>query len=493
MNKIFDKTQFSAINIFDGQSELNFSSVETISRVLSHYDDRKEQPSICIFLNRSSLYIASILAAWKAGFYVVPLNTKWPLEKNIEIIRQIKPTLVLAEEEFNIPDLSSIVLTKNQLEKKDLKYKNKNLSLRSIKSKDIAYIIFTSGSTGEPKGVVISAKSYKAYIDWTKNYFKHYRNIKKLLITSELTFDITMGDIAFALAFGTDIGIARNHTNIPSILSMIMKYKVDLLYSVPTTHMALILFAKQKKNSDISSLKLIISGGDSFPWKMVKDYYQITKGAHIYNVYGPTEVTINCFSIRLDDKFNKLSFKNKPVPIGKCFNTLDYVLINDGTRSKKEGELCILGNQIMLGYHNENVKSKNGISFDLRVKRTKRIYHTGDLAYIDKGLVYLRGRIDSLVKIKGYRIHPDEIAKTIDSFQGVDSSAVIAKKIKSELKLIAFVKLEKGLERNAKIINNYLCLKLPFYMVPFNYVFVDVFPLNQSGKIDKKKLKSLYK
>lgn len=247
MNKILDQTLLNSVNIFDGHSDLNFSSVESISRVFSYYDNGLEQPSVCILLGRSSLYIASILAAWRAGFYVVPLNTAWPIEKNAEIINRIKPTLVLAEDEFDISKFSVMVLTKKQLLKKEQDLKYKNFTLRPIKSNDIAYIIFTSGSTGEPKGVVITAQSYRAYIDWTRNYFKDYSHIQKLLLTSELTFDITMGDIAFGLAFGTDIGVARQHVNIPSVLSMIMKYKIDLLYSVPTTHLALLLFSKKKK------------------------------------------------------------------------------------------------------------------------------------------------------------------------------------------------------------------------------------------------------
>jgi D-alanine--poly(phosphoribitol) ligase subunit 1 len=494
MNKILDQTLLNSVNIFDGHSDLNFSSVESISRVFSYYDNGLEQPSVCILLGRSSLYIASILAAWRAGFYVVPLNTAWPIEKNAEIINRIKPTLVLAEDEFDISKFSVMVLTKKQLLKKEQDLKYKNFTLRPIKSNDIAYIIFTSGSTGEPKGVVITAQSYRAYIDWTRNYFKDYSHIQKLLLTSELTFDITMGDIAFGLAFGTDIGVARQHVNIPSVLSMIMKYKIDLLYSVPTTHLALLLFSKKKKGSDISSLKLIMSGGDSFPWKMIKDYSEMTKGAHIYNVYGPTEVTINCFSIRLDDKVDELSSKNKPVPIGECFDTLDFVLMNDGVLSKNEGELCIVGSQIMLGYYKGNSKIEDVVSLDPRVTgNAKQMYHTGDLAYVDDGLVYLRGRLDSLVKIKGYRIHPDEVSKIIDTLSGIDTSVVISKKFDNEYKLVAFIKLNKNLKINIEKLKKSLCTKLPDYMVPYKYKFVNDFPLNQSGKIDKEKLKSLVK
>ena len=99
---------------------------------------------------------------------------------------------------------------------------------------DIAYVIFTSGSTGEPKGVVISALAFHSFIQWTRRYFSNYKKTKKLLITSELTFDITMGDIAFALAFGTDIGVAIQNFNIPSVklvARMLFPVKLRLMFN----------------------------------------------------------------------------------------------------------------------------------------------------------------------------------------------------------------------------------------------------------------------
>lgn len=494
MNKVLDETLLNIVNIFDGQDDISSSAIESIGRVFSNYDRSSSQPCICILLERSSLYIASILGAWRAGFYVVPLNTAWPFEKNIDIINRIKPSLVLVEEDFSTDILQSNFMTRSSLKKASEDAVFANIEMRPLKSHDIAYVIFTSGSTGEPKGVVISAESFRAYIDWTRSFFWDYREIQKLLLTSELTFDITMGDIAFALAFGADIGVARHHTNIPSVLSMIMKYKIDLLYSVPTTHLALLRFAKQKRGADISSLKLIMSGGDRFPWQMVKGYSELTQGAHFFNVYGPTEVTINCFAVRLDDKVESLSAQNKPVPIGHCFNTLDFVLLSEGILTSTEGELCIVGSQIMMGYHGDSQKTSEVIDSDPRMKQVaRRMYHTGDLAYIDDGLVYLRGRLDGLVKIKGYRIHPDEIAKAIDSLERVDSSAVIAVKFGDEHKLVAYVKLQKGFVESIDELSQLLIEKLPAYMIPSEYVFVDDFPVNQSGKIDKRKLKDSYK
>ncbi len=489
-NAILDGSQYKNLEVFDGESIVGNKLMKKYSSGLinlaEEFFGENQQPGICILMERSADYIAVILSAWHAGFYVVPLNTSWPVEKNLDIIKRIKPAVVLVDDGFD----SALVQGVNFVTKEVLLETpcDPKACKRSLKPCDIAYIIFTSGSTGEPKGVVISASSFRSYMDWTKRHFNEYKNSKKLLLTSELTFDITMGDIAFALAFGTHIGVARYNTNIPSVLAMIMQHQIDVLYSVPTTHLALSTFAKKKRGADLSSLKLILSGGDRFPWQLVDDYKKLTNGAHFYNVYGPTEVTINCFSIRLDDK-NYLSDSGAPVPIGYCFDSLDYLLLDENGDQAKEGELCITGPQIMMGYHNDSELTKKALTTDPRLSSVNRlVYRTGDLAYSEEGVVYLKGRIDGLVKIRGYRIHPDEISKALDTCPGVVASAAVAYGAQSEAALAVFLQLEKDSDLLAPQVEAFLRSKVPEYMIPDRIVFIDEFPLNQSGKIDKKVL-----
>ena len=333
LNQIFDGSAFSSIGYFDSETTLTVADVLACATALvAHSPSRSDgiQQGICILMSRGAHYIASMFAAWRAGFYVVPLNTAWPAQKNLDIIDRIQPAAVLVDDGAS-PDTDFPILTTSTLFAAPAAAGNddpRHPAGRLLAS-DIAYVIFTSGSTGEPKGVVISAGSFRSYVDWTRRFFGDYAQAQRLSLTSELTFDITMGDIAFALAFGTAIGVARHNTNIPSVLAMIMRHKIDVLYSVPTTHLALAAFAKQKKGADLSTLRLILSGGDRFPWQLVRDYVALTGGAHFYNVYGPTEVTINCFATRLDDKF-ELAEQGKPVPIGACFDSLNHVLLNDG-------------------------------------------------------------------------------------------------------------------------------------------------------------------
>ena len=491
-NNILSNSEFSQIKYFDNSSHLDQQSIFTCAQKLLENSPphiNEIQQGVCILMSRGAHYIASIFAAWHAGFYVVPLNTSWPIQKNLDIIERTKPAFILADDETKLqtdfPVLSKTFLFDDTLL---IKHKFNGLAFGSLPPSEIAYVIFTSGSTGEPKGVVITAGAFRSYIDWTKNFFKDYSSSQRLLLTSELTFDITMGDIAFALAFGTDIGVAQHNSNIPSILAMIMKHQIDVLYSVPTTHLALVRFAKQKKGADLSSLDLVLSGGDRFPWQLVTDYMSLSARSHFYNVYGPTEVTINCFATRLDDKLELLDL-GKPVPIGMCFNTLDYVLLDDKGVPSDEGELCVTGPQMMLGYHGDGDRTSDAFINDPRLTFATRIlYRTGDICYKDGGLIYIKGRIDGLVKIRGYRIHPDEVSKSLDAIKGVDVSAVVPYGSQSKAALAAFVRKERNADLSKNRILEILHDQLPIYMIPSYIDFVEEFPLNQSGKIDKKKL-----
>ena len=216
-NFILDDSEFMTIEYFDNDFVLNYENVLGCASVLaSHYDSCVDgvQQGICILMPRGAHYLAAIFAAWRAGFYVVPLNTAWPEQKNLDIIKKIQPAAVLLDDGMILSTEYSVLMRSSLFQPM---VTNEVCSMENLPASllfsDVAYVIFTSGSTGEPKGVVISVGAFRSYIDWTRRFFSAYAESRRLLLTSDLTFDITMGDIAFALAFGTSIGVAKNNTN----------------------------------------------------------------------------------------------------------------------------------------------------------------------------------------------------------------------------------------------------------------------------------------
>ncbi|MBA94308.1 MAG: hypothetical protein CMP21_00885 [Rickettsiales bacterium] len=445
----------------------------------------KQQPSIAILLDRENTYFVSMFATWSIGGYFIPLNTTWPEHRILEILSHANPDLVICHKNSWYKNDNAIYIEDIIIENKPID----NKEIFSTKQTDLAYIIYTSGSTGEPKGVCITYEAYSAYIEWTKRYFNSYKQNKALLITAELTFDITMGDIAFALAFGTAIFVSPDPKNIFTHLKMIQAHKIDTFYSVPTTHQLLFSFVKQKRNLDISSISLILSGGESFSPALPKLIKTLLPEAHFYNVYGPTEVTINCVACRLDNQLDSLN--QYGVPIGKPFDHLNAIIIDKDnqiiTTDSSTGQLCINGIQTMKGYLNDEHLTKNSFI----TINNKLYYKTGDLVQKNKKnhLLYIFGRIDDLVKIKGYRINPNEITTILLENEQISAATTIL--IEEETPyFISFIKGPNSLEN--QLFKN-ISKKLPTYMHPKQLIFLSEFPLNNSGKIDKSALLKIVK
>lgn len=458
--------------------------------ILSKIDAKNRQISVAILLERNVDYICSMFASWELGGYFIPLNTDWPSARVNEIIGKCKPDLVICHK-------AGVYHAKNALymEDIDLNAVAHHTGEKKISPSDIAYVMFTSGSTGEPKGVMITNASYLVYIEWTKRYFKDYSSNKRLLITAELTFDITCGDIAFAFAFGTAIFVAPDSKNIASLVRIVNEHSIDTFYSVPSTHNSFFSFIMMKRDINVASLKLIISGGDAFSVDLIKTIKKSASGAHFYNVYGPTEVTINCFAIRVDNIIDVLD-ADGVVPIGLPFDVIDAVIIDeegkDVTEEGRTGVLCVTGPQVMLGYFNDEEATSRAFVPDPRQPCINRkLYNTGDLAVKkSNGWTYLMGRVDDLVKIKGYRIHPNEVTVFLRKMEGIQEAATVVVNGKRGKKLISFVTSSVSIDREELSIR--LEKVLPKYMVPEDVVILDKMPLNRSDKVDKLGLVQLY-
>ena len=180
--------------------------------ILNSIWKNSENRGVAILLPRDSDYICLILATWLSKGYYLPLSLETP-KKNIK---------------YQINDSNVNILVEKKNNKIFFrKLDNKKSSLIIKKNyKKIAYIIFTSGSTGKKKGVCISNKSVSSYIESIKKKFKSKRRAKSIVISGELTFDITIADFAFAFIYGSQIVLTDRSQNFISLLSMITLQKV---------------------------------------------------------------------------------------------------------------------------------------------------------------------------------------------------------------------------------------------------------------------------
>ncbi len=242
------------------------------------------------------------------------------------------------------------------------------------------------------------------------------------------------------------------------------------MYTVP--NLFKLLFNVLNKYKINKSIKLFISGGEVLNKKICLDAKKLFPNSNFYNVYGPTECTINITSYKVRLKDLK---KEKIVPIGKVFPHLYWKIIPTKI-DKSIGELIVGGTQLMEGYVNSNYKFLN--------IGKKKYYNTGDLVKIINGQIFWLSRNDDMIKKKGLRIYTSEIDEIIEN----KNKSLISKTILIHDNLITFYNGNTGKNKIIKSIKN----NLPTYMHPLKLIKVSKFPLGATGKVDVNALKETY-
>ena len=448
--------------LVDSETEMN---AELLVRLAFKINKKKiVNKRIIINLERSADYIGIIFILWVNGNTVIPTNKNWPKKYIDEIFKTCNADYIFNEEFYK--ELKEF---KSNSDEVPLSEKIRLLGDVKLNNK-IPYIIFTSGTTNKQKGVVITEKSYLDYIRWTSKEFTSYKNLKSLILTSELNFDITFGDIAFALFSNCKIVVAKNNSNIFEVIQLIDKFKIEVMYTVP--NLFKLLFIVLKKYDIDKTIKLFISGGEALNKKICVDAKRLFPESNFYNVYGPTECTINITSYKVN--LEELKDK-KVVPIGKVFPHLYWKLLPTEI-DKSVGELIVGGSQLMAGYINTEY---NFLKID-----NKKYYNTGDIVKIEAGQIYWLSRNDSMIKKKGLRIYTSEIDEVVEN-QNTDT---ISKTILINDDLILFF---KG-NASENVISKSIKQNLPAYMHPLKIINIKDFPLGPTGKIDVNTLRKKY-
>jgi acyl-CoA synthetase (AMP-forming)/AMP-acid ligase II len=424
---------------------------------------------VAILLDRGADYLAVIFACWRANGYYLPLSRSSP-SASIDTQMRAAGVSVLCE-------LNNEAVVCRATDSVELPP-----SARSIVKpgdSELAYVIFTSGSTGEKKGVAISRSSFVAYAKGVKTVFAEYFKARSVIINGELTFDITLADFAFALIFRTEICITSQAANLLSLCAMVKRRGVQSIYAVPSTWDKILDLAERINDLSFRGVQNIFSGGEVLSERLVQRMRAMCPDAVIFNMYGPTEFTVNAFYHEITRRTGSDESEEQAVALGRAFPGIAIRIANP--ISKDEGELYLSGTQMMAGYVNADAPF-------VMVGDTS-YYPTGDLVRRDvNGIVHYVGRLRDYEKVSGYRINLLSIEDNIRLAVNENIKLLILDgKILCVVEGVDIVEQASVRDR----IGSYAAINLEIYEVPSRTVFVDKLPLNASGKLDRQAILNL--
>lgn len=459
--------------------ELNNISEQIAEEIRAH---KVVGRKVVIKLPRSIVLIAAIIGVLKSGNTYVPVDIHSAVERNKIIEEDSNAFLIISSESNDNCNYSSKL---NVLNQTLLFQKTNNDCLEECANKDIAYIIYTSGSTGKPKGVQIPHANLLSLLNATIPLYELDSGDKWTLFHS-IAFDFSVWEMWGALLTGATLIVVPYLTSRDPVefARLLMEENVTVLNQTPTAFLQLSSYMCPNKLQHC--LRLVIFGGEFLPKKELIKWFDVypEKRCKLVNMYGITETTVHVTY----KEVTRLQALKKDKSVGIALNGWE-VSIRDKAGEKLPqgvpGEICVSGKGVALGYLNQPTLT-NEKFVDIDGVRT---YRSGDLGRInDKGELEHLGRIDSQVKLRGFRIECGEISNIISGYKNVTKSVVILDKEGEVLR--AFI--QSATDIDISDLRKYLSRKLPDYMVPSSFTIISDIPYNNNGKLDTKKLMQAY-
>jgi len=443
---------------------------------------RSECKNIGLVANDDLETYASIFAIWMEGLTYVPLHPMQPIDRSVEILEQSEIFIILDSSNITLFEDYKVIMTQS------IEFNSLCLEPKYAADSDLAYILFTSGSTGKPKGVTISRENVGAFI---KSFFEVGFQIDendRCLQAFDLTFDVSVQSFLVPLVKGAcTYTIPHNQIKYSYVYGLLEDYKITFGAMAPS----MIRYLRPYFDEiNAPSMRYNILTAEASPLDLVDEWSKCIPNAEIYDFYGPTEATIYCTYYKYERNSN-VKILNGNLSIGKAMNGLTALIIDEKNKilSKSEkGELCISGPQVTPGYWKNNEKNTSSLIYLNVQGKSERYYKTGDSCYFDEdGDILLAGRLDYQVKIQGYRIELSEIEYHARVYlNGANAVAIPFENTTGNTELVLFI---ESIELKIDDLTEYLKSKLPFYMIPTRLIKKELFPINNSGKVDRVKLK----
>lgn len=484
------------VAVIDGERKITFKELASDSWSVGTAIYKKsygqiKQP-VAVFLPKSIECITADIGIVYSGNAYMNLDVKTPIQRIGNIIKLVQPVYIITDEKYynvlkTVYTAEQILLIDNlvkELPEHDVLLQH----LEKVIDTDPLCLINTSGSTGTPKSVVLNHKSFIDFMEWALTTTK-WTDDEIIGSLSPAIFDIYSFELCMLMAkSSTIVVIPDTFAAFPvKILQLMEKHKVSFIFWVPTI-MVNIANMDLLSRIPLPDLKMVWFAGEVFPTKQFNYWYAQLPKTVFVNLYGPIEITLDCTYFIVDRDIPD----NEPLPIGHPCRNTDILILDENdvlvTRPGVEGELCVRGTSLAMGYYNNPEKTAAAfVQNPLNKSYPEIIYRTGDIVCLnDKNEILFKGRKDSLIKHSGYRIELTEIEHVIvNTLKLVNNGCAVYNFAKKEIVFFYESEADQSVADFRKNIGK----ALPNYMIPTKYIRKDILPRNTNGKIDRLKLK----
>ena len=500
-----------------GEERLTYGELEQASNRLARLlgeSGCRPGDRVCLLLPKAPATIAALLGVLKAGAAYVPIDVSSPAPRVQSIVRACEPRLVLACGETaalagELARAGALEMGVGLLDDRDGARElesvfgpreweaasSQELARAGASSEDLAHILFTSGSTGVPKGVMITHSNVIHFVEWATAHFGMTQE-DRISGHPPLHFDLSTFDIYGALLAGAELHLVPAANSRPqALVDFIREGELTQWFSVPSALTFMIKYGTVQEN-DFPHLKRLIWCGEVIPTPTLIEWMGRLAHVEFTNLYGPTEATIASSYHRMS---TPPASATAAIPIGVPCGGEQLAVLDETLRplpAGQTGEIYIGGVGLSPGYWRD--EEKTAAAFRLREEdgpgTHTRLYRTGDLGYLgEDGLFYILGRVDSQIKTRGYRVELGEIEAVLNVQPDLQECAVVGVAVGGFVGTAiccAYAPLDR--EVSESDLRDRLALRLPSYMLPSNWLALEVLPKNLNGKIDRRALRELF-